>query len=328
MTILLTGASGFVGMNILELLLKRGHNVLAFTNTDLPINASTLPGAENCTVVVGDIRDKDVLYRCFRTMRIERVLHTAAVTSDAAREQAGGPEIVSVNLVGTAEVVAAAAQHGVSRFVMVGSGAVHGTIETPGGGAATLPRVVTEEMPHTPVTLYDISKSAAEGIVGRISTINGMSWAVGRLGTVFGPWERQTGFRDTLSAIQQVNAFARAGGHASLPAPTRTNWHYSRDAAEALVRLLMVDQSAHHIYNLEPPIFWTLSDWCERLRRLFPAFTYDVGGMLGTPVDVYNVEAYPQLSSHRFEAEFGPSARYGLAEAFDDYMGGEQPTSA
>jgi nucleoside-diphosphate-sugar epimerase len=320
MTILLTGAGGFVGMNLLELLLGRGHSVVAFTNADLPAGAARLPGYEACTVIRGDMRDRDSVDRCFQNRRIERVLHAAAVTSDANRERTHGDDIISANLAGTATVVASAARHGAARFVMVGSGAVHGSIEEPGGGAAALPRLITEDAPHNPVTLYDISKSAAEGIVGRIAALNGMGWAVGRLGTVFGPWERQTGFRDTLSPIHQVNAIARAGGHATLPAPTRTNWHYSRDAAEALVTLLMAERSQHALYNLEPPLFWSLSDWCARLKHRFPEFSYTIGGTTETAVNVYDVEAYPQLSSERFEAEFGPVSRYGLDEAFEDYL--------
>jgi nucleoside-diphosphate-sugar epimerase len=321
MTVLLTGAAGFVGMNILESLLKRGHTVLAFSNVALPVSAAELPGYERCTVVLGDVRDKAVVESCFQARNIERVLHAAVVTSDAERERVAGDEVVSTNLSGTATVVTSAARHGVRRFVMVGSGAVHGTIEAPGIGSAIFPRVITEDAPHNPVTLYDISKSAAESILARIAGLNGMSWAVGRLGTVFGPWERQTGFRDTLSPIHQVNAIAERGGHARLPGETSTNWHYSRDAAEALLTLLMADHAQHTIYNLEPSIFWPLSAWCEMLARRFPGFTYSIGKSSGTSVDVYDVEAYPQLSSKRFEAEFGPSARQGLAEAFQDYWG-------
>jgi nucleoside-diphosphate-sugar epimerase len=320
MTVLLTGASGFVGMNVLERLVEVGLPVVAFSNTDLP----SPPGAfgDKIVFVKGDVRDRDGVEETMRRYRIDRVIHGAAITSDIGREKTSGDEVIAVNAAGTASVAAAAARCSIQRFVLVGSIAVYGSAESVGDRTGTegTPALFTEDMPHAPVTLYDTSKSASELILRRIAELNGMAWAVGRLGVVFGPWERGTGFRDTLSPIHQAIRIAALGGQALLPRPTVTNWHYSRDAARSLVTLLTADASKHRIYNLGPANSWSLSDWCERLTRVFPGFGYRVGEGKGTPIDVYEAEDGPLLSWQRFTDEFGATAVYGLDEAFEDYL--------
>jgi nucleoside-diphosphate-sugar epimerase len=269
--------------------------------------------------VMGDVRDRDGVEDTIRRHKVDRVIHGAAITSDIEREKTSGDVVVSVNAAGTAAVAAAAARCGVQRFVLVGSIAVYGSAESVGVRTGT-PALFTEEMPHAPVTLYDTSKSASELIVKRIAELNGMAWAVGRLGVVFGPWERGTGYRDTLSAVHQVIRIATSGGRALLPRPGVTNWHYSRDAARSLVTLLMARTSKHQTYNLGPANAWPLSDWCERLTKIFPGFSYGVGEGDGTLIDLYEVEDGPMLSWKRFTDEFGTTAVYGLDEAFEDYL--------
>jgi nucleoside-diphosphate-sugar epimerase len=322
MTILLTGASGFVGMNILEHLVAQGLPVVAFGNTAPPSLPRRHPSGAEVVVVQGDVRDRETVERVMREHRVDRVIHGAAITSDIPRERASGDDVISVNLGGTAAVATAAARCGVDRFLLVGSIAVYGSTETaePGTSVRARPALFTEETPHAPVTLYDISKSGAEAVLARIAELNGLDWRVGRLGVVFGPWERDTGFRDTLSPIHQVNRIAVRGGRALLPRPALANWQYSRDAAQALVTLLTAPAPKHRIYNLGPAITWPLSAWCDLLAKRFPGFTAAVGGGDGTPVDLYEAEDGPLLSWQRFTAEFGPTARFDIEEAFQDYF--------
>jgi nucleoside-diphosphate-sugar epimerase len=322
MTVLLTGASGFIGMNILDHLMAEGLPVVAFGNTAPPLTPRRHPSGAEVIVVQGDVRDRETVERVMREYRVNRVIHGAAITSDIPRERTRGDDVISVNLGGTAAVATAAARCDVDRFVLVGSIAVYGSTETTDAGtpARTRPTIFTEETPHAPVTLYDISKSGAEAVLRRIAELNGLDWRVGRLGVVFGPWERDTGFRDTLSPIHQANRIASSAGTALLPRPALANWQYSRDAARALVTLLNADAPRHRIYNLGPSIIWTLSAWCDLLAKRFPGFTATIGSGDGTPVDLYEAEDGPLLSWQRFTAEFGPTAQFGIEEAFQDYF--------
>lgn len=315
MTVLITGATGFIGSNIVECLLAEGRDVVAFSNRNVPDALAhtwaSLPGAIH--YAVGDVRNAPLLADIIRQYGVDKVVHGAVVTSDAQREHTAGDVVIDVNLVGSARVAMAAAQHGVERFVLIGSAGVYNESEVDGG------TILTEDDHHRVSTLYAVSKAAAEPVIARICQLHGISYVIGRIGTAFGPWEHNTGFRDTLSPIFQVTQIALNGGKAILPQPKRKNWHYSRDAARSLVTLLDARAPEHDTYNLGSPFVWSIADWCERLKRQFPRFDFAFNGD-GTRVDLYGDSDGGLLSWDRFTNEFGATAQFDLDRAFADYM--------
>ena len=315
MSILVTGASGFVGLNLVELLLARGATVVAFADRPLPDLASqrfaALPGRLH--QVQGDVRDERALLGVMSEMAVERVAHGAAITSNAERERAAPQTILDVNLGGLASVVRASGQHGVRRLLFMGSLASFGN-ETPDGV------MLDEDYPHAPKTIYALTKSAAETVIARLGELWGVDWVIGRLGTVFGPWEHDTGVRDTLSAIHQVTAAARQGRPVTLPRPGRKNWHYVRDAAQGLCTLLLADEHRSDVYNLGSPFVWSVEEWCAGLTGRWPGFSCAIGAGPGQPVELYGDRDGGLLSWDRFTAEFGPSGRFDLPAAQADYL--------
>ena len=314
MSTLITGVSGFVGLNLLELLLARGERVVGLSALAVASGVRErlrrLPG--EFVEVVGDIRDVALLARLMPEQGIDRVLHLAAITADAMRERQAAAEILSVNLSGLANVFSAAATHKVRRFVYASSIAVFGG-ETRDGS------LIDEDAPHAPRTLYAITKSAGEAVVARLGAVHGIDWIIGRLGRVFGPYEYDTGVRDTLSQIYQVTQAALAGRPVSLPRPCVKNWNYARDAASNLQTLLQAPAPHHRVYNLGSPHAWPLSGWCERLRQRRPEFRFTVGTGRGEPIDVGGSSDGGLLSWQRFSAEFGTTALFDLNAAFADY---------
>jgi nucleoside-diphosphate-sugar epimerase len=312
-TVLVTGATGFVGINVLDRLLGAGHEVVALAMRPLPEPATAVlaqrPG--RLIEVTADVTDAAAVAGVLAAHRVARVLHGAAITADAARERREAQRILDVNLGGLAAVATAACRHGVERFVLVGSVATFGP--TPDGA------VVTEDAPQAPRTLYAITKQASEGVLARIGELHDLDWAIGRLGTVFGPWEYDTGLRDTLSAVHQVTVAALAGRPARLARPARRNWHYAADAADGLATLLTAPRLKHRVYNLGSPHVWTLADWCERLRRRFPAFAFTVGEGPGD-VELYGTSDGGLLSWQRFRTEFPASSAHDLDAAFAGYL--------
>lgn len=316
MSILVTGATGFVGTALVEALLGRGLAVVAFADRPFTARAerelSALPG--RLTVLAGNVLDRAAVDRAIADHGVERVVHGAVITSAAPREASAGDRVVAVNLGGLATVVAAAAAGGVARFLMIGSTAAY-------GDAAYRVERLDETVPHDPVTLYAIAKSTGERITARIGDLNGLDWRVGRIGTVFGPWERDTGLRDTLSQPFQATLIAREGGRARFPRPCFKGWQYARDAARNLTTLLLADAPEHRIYNLAASPDWSLADWCDRLRSRFPGFAYAVGDdPTARPIELFSEADPAPMVARRFEVEFGPPARFDLDAAFAEYM--------
>lgn len=313
--ILLTGASGFVGLALLERLLGEGRTVVALDRRPVPerpaLRFAALPG--RLVTVLGDVCDPASIGAALRENEVSRVIHAAAVTSDAAREAADPASVLSVNIVGTAVVTQAAAAAGVERLLLIGSIASFGTGHP---GASTF----DDETPHAPRTLYALGKSGAETVLARLGELGGIDWVVGRLGWVFGPYEHASGLRDTLSAIHAMTSAARAGRSVVLPRPGRRDWHYVRDAVHGLVTLLDAPVLRHRAYNLGPGFTWPLTEWCALLAERYPAFRWSVGGGAGDPVGLFSERDGPLLGGERFRAEHGPVATHDLRAAFADYM--------
>jgi len=313
MTYLVTGATGFIGTNIVEQLVGLGENVVALSNVVPSARQQRLADSGNLVFVQGDVRDQIGLEQVIATHGVRRMIHAAVITSNAERERKSGPLIVDVNLVGAAAAATAAANKGLERFVLVGSAGVYSAQDLPDG------LLIEESHPQRVDTLYGIGKAAAEVIVSRICRLNELPFVIGRVATAFGPWEHSSGYRDTLSPIHQLTLMARTGETAVLARDKKSNWHYGRDAAAALITLARTENEPRFPdYNLGPQSVWPLSQWCIRLAERFPEFRFEIGG--AGNVELYGTNDGGVLSGSRFAEEFGPTARFDVDAAFGDFM--------
>jgi nucleoside-diphosphate-sugar epimerase len=314
--ILVTGGSGFVGLNILERLLGRGEAVVSLAATPPPDAAladfAALPG--RLAVVAGDVRDAALLARLWTEHGIDRVIHAAAITAGPARDAAEPAAIAEVNLLGTLNMLDAAHRHGVKRFLYVGTGSVY-------GGAGLLPDGRLEEMNPAPVpaSLYGITKYAAERACLRLKALWGLDIVVARLAMVFGRWEHETGLRDQMSLPLQCVRLAAAGGEAVLPAGEFRDWIYAPDVAQALDGLLDAPKLRHELYNVGTGEPFTLAAWCARLAERHPGFRWRSSDEPQDWTVVPLAGGRSPFAARRLRADvdFRP---HGLDAAFADYM--------
>lgn len=111
---LVTGGSGFLGINLIRFLLARGHGVRS-----LDVAPFTFPEKASVDVIEGDIRNPDVARAAVEDVEI--VVHCAAALPLYSAE-----EIHSTDVNGTRTLLEAARQAGVGRFVFISSTAVYG----------------------------------------------------------------------------------------------------------------------------------------------------------------------------------------------------------
>lgn len=114
MNILITGGSGFLGINLTRYLLERGHAVVCYDIAEFDY-----PERPLITFVKADIRDRAALDRAMPGMDI--VVHTAAALPLYSKE-----DIYTTDIIGTRNVVDAAFQAGVERLIHISSTAVYG----------------------------------------------------------------------------------------------------------------------------------------------------------------------------------------------------------
>ncbi|MGF6506323.1 NAD-dependent epimerase/dehydratase family protein [Paraburkholderia sp. 32] len=285
MTTFVTGSSGFVGLALTERLLAEGETVIGFDCSaprDAALRAfAALPG--RFVALTGDTRDIRALTDAMRTHGPSRLVTLAAITADAARERAMPQTIFDVNVGGALAALAAAAAVGVERMVHGSSGSVYGA-----SGRQNTHQLSEDLTPLLPEALYGISKRTAEEAVLRLARLHGLSLTIGRIGTCFGPWEADSGVRDTLSAPLQVLERARRGETVVLPRTHRRDWLYVRDAAAALAALLAQSALAHVAYNVAAGFEWSVADWCDRLAARYSGFDWRIA----REGDVPNIDYY------------------------------------
>ena len=318
MSTLITGGAGFVGLALAERLLADGEHVVLFDRAAPPESLRSRLDATRLQLVRGDIRSAADVDEALGVAGVDRVVHAAAITPDAAREAREPLAVVNVNIGGTVNLLqrCAAMVHGgrpLHRILALSSVAVYGT--TPPVGD-----LYDEVLSHpAPVALYGITKLAAEQAALRLATLLGLDLRVARLGPVYGPWEYATGVRDALSPHAQVLDAARAGTPAVLPRSMRADWIYSRDAAGALAALARAPSLQHATYNVGGAAMTDLFDYCDLLAAAHPDWQWRQAGpgeestvKYGLPVDRAG------LDIARLQADTGWAPGYSLAAAVAD----------
>lgn len=317
MTLLVTGAAGFVGLNLVEAALARGERVVAVSREAIPAAArtafATLPG--HLHEARGDVLDADFIEAQFSAHRPDRVVPAAALTPGPLEERPRSRETLSVNILGVLNLLEAAARHGVRRLVYPSSGAVYGANAFAPGA---LDEVSTAPAPES---VYAISKLAAEKLALRWRAVAGLDVVAARLGTVFGPWERDTGQRETLSPHWQILRLAARSTEIVLPGPGRRDWIYARDVAAGLLALLDRSGGEPPVVNLSTGAEWTMADWCAAFAARQPGFRWRVtGNPAEANVDFWSSRDRSPLAAGRLKNEIGFHPRFDLAAAMDDLL--------
>ncbi len=315
MTVFITGGSGFVGLNLLELLLGRGESVVSFSLAPPPERAGrvfdSLPGT--LRHVAGDVCDRQGVDDALAMSGARSVIHGAVITAGIKRERRNPASIISTNVQGTVNVLDAARRKGVDRFVYLSSASVYGA------NALSGDELSEARTPPIPQSLYAVTKYAAEGISRRYGSVFGMQVVAARLSAVFGRWEHDTGLRDTLSPPYLLARLAAAGDRAVLSQEGSRDWIYGPDAAAGIIALLDAADLRHDVYNIGTGQTWSLRQWCEKLADRMPAFSYRFDGGAQTDPALDPGRRAP-LSIARVLEDTGYNPDFGLDESFEDYV--------
>jgi UDP-glucose 4-epimerase len=199
-TWLITGGCGFIGTALIKKLARDCHlrirvldNLSVGSREDLArvcdfkeisidnqssdftnlLSVNSLLSPETVQLVVGDIKDSKTCLACVEDTDV--IVHLAANTGVAPSVENPRADM-EANVIGTLNVLEAARQKGVKRFVFASSGAPAGEIEPP---------IHEEIVPH-PVSPYGASKLAGEGYCSAYYRTFGIKTVVLRFGNVYG----------------------------------------------------------------------------------------------------------------------------------------------
>ena len=170
MRVLVTGASGFTGLRMIQFLLQQKGVTVTGLLRETPALTVDIPSA---SYVIADLLDRDALFTTITGVNPDAIIHLAGLTR--------GPleSLLSTNVIGTKNLLEASFQINPDcRILVVSSSAVYGN-----PGAAP----ITESVPLHPLSEYGISKMAQDALSLMYHELNEIQVCVARPFNLIGP---------------------------------------------------------------------------------------------------------------------------------------------
>ena len=237
MTVLVTGAAGFIGFHLSKRLLKAGSPVVGFDNLnpyyDPSLKRARLAALEalsktkgvSFVLIEADLDDADAVQTAFQIHKPSQVVNLAAQAG--VRYSIENPAAyIQSNLVGFGHLLEGCRHHGVQHLLYASSSSVY-------GGNTNLPFAEHQSVDH-PVSLYAASKKANELMAHTYSHLYGLPSTGLRFFTVYGPWGRPDMalflFTKAILAGEPIQVFNNG--------EMVRDFTYVDDIVESLMRLL------------------------------------------------------------------------------------------
>jgi UDP-glucuronate 4-epimerase len=188
MTILLTGAAGFIGYHVASALLARGETVIGVDNLNAYYDPklkedrlAALPDSGSFRFVRADFSDHEALETALAGQSFDRIVHLGAQAG--VRYSIDNPRAyVAANLAGHLNLLELARHRAVRHCVYASSSSVY-------GGNESLPFRVEDRVDH-PISLYAATKKADELMSETYAHLYRVPLTGLRFFTVYGPWGR------------------------------------------------------------------------------------------------------------------------------------------
>lgn len=234
--ILVTGADGFIGSHLTELLLSEGYNVRALSQYNSFNNWGWLEEVHHPSleVVTGDVRDADFCRHITRGM--DTVFHLAALIA-IPYSYVAPDSYVDTNIKGTLNMCQAARDEGVERLLVTSTSEVYGT-------AKYVP--IDERHPRQPQSPYSATKIGADAIAMSFFNAFSLPVSIVRPFNTYGP--RQSARAIIPTIITQIASGKREIKVGDLT-PTR-DFNFVKDTARGFLAIARCKEAVGKEINI------------------------------------------------------------------------------
>ncbi len=242
MAVLITGGTGFIGSYVVRQLIRAGRRVV--TLDPLPGNVInkvlTREELGEVNITTGDVACFRDVVQAIRDNGVERVIHLASLLHPASNEDPS--RAIQVNVEGQVTILEAARLLGLKKVVWASSVVVFGP------RTAHHERVLPDDAPHHPVSVYGATKSFDEFLTNHYIK----AWQVDALGLrptlVYGPGR----VRGASAFVNELIVKPALGQPASVPCGDDVvDWQYVEDLAALLVKCVDLPRMKTPVFNTQ-----------------------------------------------------------------------------
>nr|WP_321503893.1 dTDP-glucose 4,6-dehydratase [uncultured Dethiosulfovibrio sp.] len=192
MNYLITGGAGFIGSNLVHLLVEQGHNVTVLDLLTYAGNLDSLAdleGEDNYTFIKGDIADGPLVSHVLTDREIQGIFNLAA-ESHVDRSIDGPAEFIKTNVMGTFVLLETVRSYwndlkpeakGAFRFLHVSTDEVYGSLGDTG--------LFTETTAYAPNSPYSASKASSDHLVRAYHHTYGLPTVTTNCSNNYGPYQ-------------------------------------------------------------------------------------------------------------------------------------------
>ena len=275
--VLVTGASGFIGLNLCQRLSNNGAEVHAVSRTS---PALTLPSVRNW---LADVSDFETLKRIYAETKPQIVFHLAGHVQGARNLEQVWPTVVG-NFVTVVNLLRVATELGCERIVLTGSQ------DEPDPGESD----ATNFVPSSP---YAASKYAGNAYARMFYALYQTPVTFGRIFMAYGP-----GQRDLKKLIPYTILSLQRGETPKMSSGSRPlDWIYVDEVLDGLILISQAPEAVGQIVHLGTGVTYTARQAVEKIVEL-----------MGSPVTpVFGALQDRQMEAPRFANVAATEARIG-----------------
>ncbi len=254
--VLVTGGAGFIGSHLVERLLERGARVtvlVRYTSSGKAGWLDYLPRhlTDNLHLVYGDIRDPDV---CGIAVKGNAYIFHLAAQIAIPYSYIAPRDFLTVNGLGTANMLQAARKEKVKKFLHVSTSEVYGT-------AQYVP--IDEAHPQVAQSPYAASKIAADRMVESFHLSFGLPTVTVRPFNCFGPRQSARAIIPTIILQAMQGRTVRLGNTG-----TRRDMNYVGDITEGMIAAVFSAKTTGRTINLATGKDFTIAEMAQSVGNL------------------------------------------------------------
>ena len=307
MAILVTGAAGYIGRFLVNELVQQGHEVVA---VDLQPAPAGLPPElpSSVSLELGDVTDKAAMKALVDRQPLTAIIHLAGLVTMACERNPDA--CMRVNLGGTHNMLDAARDAGVPRFVFASTISVYGPdVEQP---------MVEGVTPAEPLTWYGQSKILGEQLGLYYQRRWGLDFRAARMAAIVGPSRVAAGSATMYTSLILERAALGQRYEIDVDPEAGTPVLYARDCARGLAALATAEAAPRRIYHLSTGLV-TASELVALAKSRVPDadLEFDTDPQLGP---VSKISAKWDLSIKAAEEDLGWKPAFTVATMADDLM--------